>query len=90
MPDMGEHDMKNKLEAFGAIARVASSDIPPETDVEYKVMVSLRRIPLVDERPFTVMALLSASVAIVLGIIGVVQYDVVSDPLIYFLYHAAL
>jgi hypothetical protein len=90
MPDMGEHDMKNKLEAFEAIARVASKDISPETDVEHKVMLSLRRITLVDERPFTVIALLSASVAIVLGIIGFVQYDVVSDPLVYFLYHASL
>ena len=82
--------MKNELETFDKLARLASNDIPPETDVEYRVMASLRRITVEDDRPLTVMAILSASLAVVLGVIALSQYDVVSDPLIYFLYQASL
>jgi len=81
--------MKNKLEIFEAVARLAANDVLPKTDVEQKVIASLRRMPMPEERPLTVMALLSASVAAVLGIIAFIQYDVVSDPLVYFLYHAS-
>ena len=87
---MGDKAMNKRFEAFEALAQRARSDTPPETDVERKVITSLRRLPMTDERPFAFMALASASVAAVLGAIAFMQYDFVSDPLVYLLYHASL
>ena len=82
--------MNKEFEAFETLVRVAQSDTPPETDIERRVIASLRRLPSLDERPITFMAIASASVAAILGVMAFIQYDFVSDPLVYLLYHASL